>query len=165
MAALRYHPPMRVIAVALSFLIAPVPAMAWEFTPVPICTLFHQGSDMAVMVTYDPVGGDYAVHLSREGGWPEAGVFTMRFEGPRGLTISTSTHMIETEDTRTLTVRDRGFGNVLNGLNFNQRAVAVLGDLEVAVSLDGAAPAVEEFRACPTDQLVAIPQAVPDTAS
>ena len=74
---------MRCFAVALSLLIAPVPAMAWEFTPVPICTLFHQGTDMAVMVTYDQVGGDYAIHLSREGGWPEAGLFTMRFEGPR----------------------------------------------------------------------------------
>lgn len=164
-AALRYDYTMRSVAFALSFLIAPASAMAWEFTPVPICTLFHQGTDMAVMVTYDPVDGDYAIHLSREDGWPEAGLFTMRFEGPRGLTISTSAHMIEPEDTRTLTVRDRGFGNVLNGLNFNQRAVAVLGDLEVAVSLDGAAPAVEEFRACPTDQLVSIPRATPDTTS
>jgi hypothetical protein len=46
----------------------------------------------------------------------------------------------------------------LNGLNFNQRAVAILGEFEVAVSLDGAAPAVEEFRACPTDQLVSAPK-------
>lgn len=109
---------------------------------------------MAVMVTYDPPSGEYAIHLSREGGWPVAEVFSMRFEGPRGLTISTTRHVIEAEDTRTLTVRDRGFGNVLNGLNFNLRAVAVLGDLEIPVSLEDAAPAVEEFRACPTDQLV-----------
>ena len=154
MRTLRYHPVMRAILFALSCLTVPAPALAWEFTPVPICTLFHQGTDMAVMVTYDPVGGDYAIHLSREGGWPTAEVFSMRFEGPRGLTISTTRHVIEMEDTRTLTVRDRGFGNVLNGLNFNQRAVAILGDLEVPVSLEGAAPAVEEFRACPTDQLV-----------
>lgn len=145
---------MRTVLVALALLVAPLPAMAWEFTPVPICTLFHQDPEVAVMVTYDPDGGEYAIHLSREGGWPDAAVFSMRFEGPRGLTISTTQHVIEAEDTRTLTVRDRGFGNVLNGLNFNQRAVAVLGDLEVPVSLDGAAPAVEEFRACPTDQLV-----------
>ncbi|MCR9110951.1 excinuclease ABC subunit B [Marivita sp. XM-24bin2] len=150
----RYHSFMRTVLVALVLLIAPLPAMTWEFTPVPICTLFHQDPEVAVMVTYDPDGGEYAIHLSRESGWPHTAVFSMRFEGPRGLTISTTQHVIEAEDTRTLTVRDRGFGNVLNGLNFNQRAVAVLGDLEVPVSLDGAAPAVEEFRACPTDQLV-----------
>lgn len=148
---------MRLVTVALTLCFAPLSSLAWEFTPVPICTLFHQGDDIAVMVTYDPNGGEYAIHLSREGGWPESSVFSMRFEGPRGLTISTTRHVIESEDTRTLTVRDRGFGNVLNGLNFNQKAVAILGDLEVPVSLDGAAPAVEEFRACPTDQFVNAP--------
>ena len=120
----------------------------------PICTLFHQGEEMAVMVTYDPGIREYAIQLSREGGWPSGAIFSMRFEGPRGLTISTTRHVIEAEDTRTLTVRDRGFGNVLNGLNFNTRAFAVLGDLEVPLSLDGAAPAVEEFRNCPGDQMV-----------
>lgn len=152
----RYHCFMRTVVIAIALLVAPVPAKAWDFTPVPICTLFHQDADVAVMVTYDPGSGEYAIHLSREGGWPEAAVFSMRFEGPRGLTISTTRHVIEAEDIRTLTVRDRGFGNVLNGLNFNQRAVAVLGDLEVAVSLADAAPAVEQFRACPADQLVLV---------
>lgn len=147
---------MRAFVLALTCLTAATPVAAWEFTPAPICTLFHQGTDMAVMVTYDPGVREYAIHLSREGGWPDAGVFSMRFEGPRGLTISTTRHVIETGDTRTLTVRDRGFGNVLNGLHFNTRAVAVLGDLEVPVSLDGAAPAVEEFRNCPSDQLVEV---------
>jgi hypothetical protein len=154
----RYHSAMRMVAFVFALINAPLQAVAWEFTPVPICTLFHQAPDVALMVTYDPTSGEYAIHLSREGGWPEASVFSMRFEGPRGLTISTTQHEIEAEDTRTLTVRDRGFGNVLNGLNFNQRAVAILGEFEVAVSLDGAAPAVEEFRACPTDQLVSAPK-------
>jgi len=154
----RYHHTMRTVAFTLALVLTPLPAVAWDFTPVPICTLFHQDADVAVMVTYNPADGEYAIQLSREGGWPEASVFSMRFEGPRGLTISTTRHTIEVEDTRTLTVRDRGFGNVLNGLNYNMRAVAVLGDLEVPVSLDGAAPAVEEFRACPTDQFVATPR-------
>src|SRR6056297_536273 len=146
---------MRMLTLALACMAAP--ATAWEFTPVPICTLFHQGADMAVMVTYDPGIGEYAIQLSREGGWPEGDVFSMRFEGPRGLTISTDRHRIEAEDTRTLTVRDRGFGNVLNGLHFNSRAFAVLGDLEVPLSLEGAAPAVAAFRNCPADQLVSAP--------
>ena len=149
----RYLQVMRTVLLALPLLVVPLPAMAWEFTPVPICTLFHQDPEVSVRVTYDPASGEYAIHLSREGGWPDAAVFSLRFEGPRGLTISTTRHVIEVGDTRTLTVRDRGFGNVLNGLEFNTRAVAILGDLEVPVMLDGAAPAVEEFRACPAEQL------------
>ena len=108
---------------------------------------------MSVSVTFDPTISEYAINLSREPGWPEADVFSMRFEGARGLTISTDRHLINPEDTRTLTVKDRGFGNVLNGLKFNTRAVAILGDIEVPVSLEGAAPAVDEFRTCPTDQM------------
>ncbi len=135
-------------------------ASAWEFSPTPICTLFHQGTDMSVSVTFDPDISEYAIHLSREPGWPEGDVFSIRFEGPRGLTISTDRHAINPEDKRTLTVKDRGFGNVLNGIKFNTRAVAIVGDVEVPVSLDGAAPAVDAFRTCPTDQMVGIPAAI-----
>lgn len=148
---------MRRLALALICLATPV--TAWDFTPAPICTLFHQGVEMSVMVTYDPAIREYAIHLSREGGWPESGLFAMRFEGPRGLTISTDRHAIDPADPRTLTVRDRGFGNVLNGLKFNSRAVAILGDVEVPVSLDGASPAVDAFRTCPNDQMVRRPDA------
>lgn len=109
---------------------------------------------MSVTVTYDPTIREYAIHLSREEGWPDASVFSIRFEGARGLTISTDRHGIDPKDPRTLTVRDTGFGNVLDGLKFNNRAVAVLGDLEVPVSLERAGPAVDEFRACPGGQLV-----------
>jgi hypothetical protein len=143
---------MRMILLALSLLASP--AAAWEFTPVPICTMFHEGAEMAVTVTYDPALQEYAIHLSREGGWPEAGVFALRFEGPRGLTISTDRHQINPDDPRTLTVRDRGFGNVLDGMTFNTQAVAVIGGVEVPISLDGAAPAVDAFRNCPADQMV-----------
>lgn len=141
-------------AILLPLCVVATSAQAWDFSPAPICTLFHQGDNMSVEVTFDPRISEYAIHLSREGGWPDTDVFSMRFEGPRGLTISTDRHVVNPVDTRTLTVRDRGFGNVLNGLKFNTRAVAVLGDVEVPVSLEGAAPAVEEFRTCPTDQLV-----------
>lgn len=40
---------------------------------------------------------------------------------------------------------DRGFGN---GLAFNETAIALLGDQAVVLSLAGAAPAVQAFRAC-----------------
>lgn len=42
---------------------------------------------------------------------------------------------------------DRGFGNVLDGLEFNETATALLGDQAVVLSLEGAAPAVQSFRA------------------
>ncbi|MFP7671722.1 excinuclease ABC subunit B [Marivita sp. S0852] len=130
------------------------PAAAWEFTPYPICTLFHQGAEMAVAVTYDARVPEYKIRLSREEGWPDGPVFALRFEGARNLTISTDRHMIDPQDTRNLVVRDRGFGNVLNGLQFNTRAVASIGGLDIPVSLVGAAPTVRAFRACPLDNLV-----------
>jgi hypothetical protein len=47
-----------------------------------------------------------------------------------------------------LTVTDRGFGNVLDGLQHNEAATALAGSASLSVSLDGAAPAVEAFRDC-----------------
>jgi hypothetical protein len=47
-------------------------------------------------------------------------------------------------------VSDRGFGNVLDGLEFNQVALAATGDRVVSIDLDGAAPEVAAFRACIT---------------
>ena len=73
----------------------------------------------------------------------------MRFDGPRGLTITTNRQTL-TENGRTLTVTDRGFGNVLNGLEFNTTATALSDDVEVPFPLDGAASAVQAFRACAT---------------
>jgi hypothetical protein len=61
--------------------------------------------------------------------------------------ISTGRHVLS-EDGRTLSVRDRGFGNVLNGLEFNVVALAATGDRVVSIDLDGAAPEVAAFRAC-----------------
>lgn len=120
---------------------------------------------MSVSVTFDPTISEYAINLSREPGWPDADVFSIRFEGERGLTISTDRHLINPDDTRTLVVKDRGFGNVLNGIKFNTRAVAIVGDVEVPVSLEGAAPAVDEFRTCPTDQMAGEPVFMPPSRS
>ena len=61
--------------------------------------------------------------------------------------ISTTRHVLD-EGGRRLTVTDRGFGNVLDGLQFNGRAIAIAGDTVVALDLAGAAPEVEVFRAC-----------------
>ena len=133
--------------VALSLLVA-APAAAWEFAPDPICTLSGTDAAAETVVTFDASLPEYAIRITLASGtWPEAPVFAIRFL-PSGLTISTDRHVLS-EDGRSLTVTDRGFGNVLDGLEFNALAVAILGDLEVPIPLDGAAPEVALFRACP----------------
>ena len=129
--------------------IAASPALGWEFTPHPVCTLTHDGAEAAVEVTYDPRQAEpYAIALTRpEAAWPEAPVFTMTFEGARGLSIGTDRHRIDAGGT-VLVVTDRGFGNVLDGLERGDRAVARLADAAVTIPLAGAAGPVAAFRAC-----------------
>jgi hypothetical protein len=135
---------MRLLALLL---LLPLPASAWDFTPLPICTIDHAAEGIDVQVTFDPASGIYALRLDRSEGWPEARVFTLRFDVGMGLTISTDRHRI---DGTQLEVTDRGFGNVLNGLEFNGRAVLLFdGTPLTAFDLDGAPPAVRAFRDCP----------------
>lgn len=133
--------------VALFFLISGH-ANAWEFSATPLCTVLHEAAEMTLEMTYDPGLSEYALNLTRTNSdWPAGPVFALRFEGPAGLTISTSSHSITGNQ---LTVKDSGFGNVLNGLQYNIRAVALIAGSETAISLQGAAPAVEAFRECDT---------------
>lgn len=133
-------------AVAILLLTA-VPAIAWETRVGPICELVYDGENASVRLTYDPGIPEYSIAITLGDAWGQGPVFAMRFDGPRGRTISTDRHVIS-GDGATLTVKDRGFGNVLDGLEFNQTATALLGDQTVAVPLAGAAPAVRVFRAC-----------------
>ena len=100
-------------------------------------------------MTHDPRRPEaHAIALTLPGAvWPEGPVFAITFEGARSLTIATDRHRISEDDAR-LTVTDRGFDNVLDGLQFHDRAVARLGGTAVSVPLDGAAGPVVEFRAC-----------------
>lgn len=116
---------------------------AWEFSPEPVCTL-SQGGDPQVRVTFD--GTLYEIRLVRQSGWPAAPVFALRFEGAAPLTITTTRHRIEGT---TLSVTDRGFGNVLNGLQFNTQAVALIGDVAAPIDLTDATDPVAAFRKCP----------------
>jgi hypothetical protein len=100
-----------------------------------------------VVVTYDPRASEYAIALRRAAPWPNAPVFEIRFEGERGFTISTTRHQLS-EGGTVLTVTDRGFGNVLDGLQYNRTATAIAGSASLAVTLEGAAPEVEAFRDC-----------------
>lgn len=123
------------------------PGWAWDFTPRPICTLSWENEDSSVVVTYDPREAEYAITVKRATPWPQRPIFAIQFQGARGITISTSRHRLS-EGGQALTVTDRGFGNVLDGLQYNDTATALTGSAALPVPLKGAAPAVEAFRDC-----------------
>jgi hypothetical protein len=133
---------------ALAFALMASPAAAWEFTPSPICTLSHSTADASVTVTYHAAIPEYTISVTRTTPWPDAPGFAIAFLGPMPLTIQTDRHELS-EDGLTLTVRDSGFGNVLNGLEFNSEAVATSGDAGAILPLDGIGPPMQAFRACP----------------
>lgn len=123
-------------------------APAWEARFGAVCTLTHEEPHVAVRLTYDPAVPEYTIQLTRRGAvWPGAPIFAMRFDGRRPNLISTHRQVIS-QAGATLTVTDRGFGNVLDGLQFNQTAHALNGAADVAIPLAGAAPEVAAFRAC-----------------
>ncbi len=135
------------LRVLFFLLLFATPALAWEFTPGEVCELRHRESAAEVLITYDFAVPEYAIAVTLNGAWSPGSVFAIRFDGPRGMTISTDRHVIS-GDGKTLTVKDRGFGNVLNGIEFNETATALLNNQGIVVTLDGAGPAVRAFRAC-----------------
>ncbi|MEM9736574.1 MAG: hypothetical protein AAF908_08220, partial [Pseudomonadota bacterium] len=70
----------------LCLCLAATPVWAWEFTPRPICTLSQEKDRSGVVVTYDPRVPEYAISLRRAEPWPREAIFSIRFEGGRGLT-------------------------------------------------------------------------------
>jgi hypothetical protein len=134
---------------AIALCLAAAPAAAWEFTDSPVCTLSHVAPDVSVDVTFDPSIAEYAIALTlADGVWPDGPIFAITFDGGWSLTIQTDRHTLS-EDGRTLTVRDTGFGNVLDGIGRNSIATALLTGMAVSVPLIDAAGPLEEFRACP----------------
>lgn len=124
----------------------PAHASAWEFRPDPICTLSHSAEAARVVITYDPGAALYALTVTRNAGdWAASATFGMRFTGGVPVVIGTSQHSI---DGPRLSVTDSGFGNVLNGLEFNTAATAFTDTQSVDLSLNGAAAPVQAFRAC-----------------
>ncbi|NRB01668.1 MAG: hypothetical protein HRU30_00225 [Rhodobacteraceae bacterium] len=120
-------------------------AQAWAFSSDPICTISHSEAAADIVVTYDPRTALYAIAITKQDGWPTDPGFSIRFSGANNLTISTTRHSVVGN---TLTVTDRGFGNVLNGLAFNTTATAFTESAAVTVSLEGASEPVDAFRAC-----------------
>ncbi|MEL7027062.1 MAG: hypothetical protein AAGO57_07540 [Pseudomonadota bacterium] len=132
----------------LLFCLIGTQAQSWVFDPVPICRLSHDFGDLTVEVTYDPrLEMSYAITVTNTAPWKPAAIFGMTFFGGRENTITTPRHTFS-DDMRSVTVRDRGFGNVLDGLEFNQTASAFLGDQAVNIPLAGAREPVQAFRAC-----------------
>lgn len=136
----------------LGFILLTSQANAWEFTPGLPCLLTHETPQARIELTYDPTQPLYSITITRTGPWPNAPVFSMRFEGPRPIEIGTDRHRLH-EDGTALTVIDTGFGNVLDGLQFNHFAHAIAGDVALSFPLDGAAEPVAAFRACQGDSL------------
>ena len=129
------------------------PAAAWEFTPGLPCLLTHEEPGLEIVLTHDPTQPLYTITLTQPDPWPQSDVFSLRFEGAAGLTISTTRHQLSNGQTA-LTVTDSGFGNVLAGLSFNRVAVAMVGDREARFALDGAAEPVAAFQNCAADPSV-----------
>jgi hypothetical protein len=134
------------IAVAF-WAVLSLPAQAWEFTPGTPCLLRHQTDEIAVELTYDPSIPVYTILLTQSQIFENATVFAMQFQGQAPISISTGQHVYSNTG-KTVTVTDSGFGNVLNGLQFNQMAIATLGSQRIAIPLIDAADAVAAFRAC-----------------
>lgn len=130
-----------------ALLLTATPALAWQASSSPVCELTHDGENGDLQVTYDPAIPEYAIAITPDRPWSPGPVFAIRFDGPQDLTITTTRHTLS-DGGGTLTVTDSGFGNVLDGLEFNDTAIAILGDQVVTFALEEAAPAVQEFRAC-----------------
>lgn len=127
------------------------PASAWVATADgPVCRLSHEMTEGTVEVVHDPRRTlPYSIEVTRDTPWVDGPVFAMRFDGPGQITITTDRHMLS-DDATSLTVMDRGFGNVLSGLENNFVAMAVLGNDAITIPLRDAAPEVAKFRSCAT---------------
>ncbi|MDA5558235.1 hypothetical protein [Shimia sp. MMG029] len=129
------------------------PAFAWQATSGKTCTLTHETTDTHIYLTYDPTKPLYTLAITRKPDpWHPTPWFAMRFLGPNKITITTPEHALS-DNGQTLNVADSGFGNVLDGLQFNDTALAFTEAQTVGVSLIGAAPEVQKFRDCTAAQL------------
>jgi len=144
---------MRLRALTFMTLLAAQPALAWDVRLGSICVLEDQQTDVAVTLTHDPEGPLYSITITTPTPWPDGPVFAIAFLGDTPLRITTNQHVLS-NDRRAITVVDRGFGNVLNGMEFNTTAVASLGGRDVSFDLQTVDDPMQPFRTC-TPQPVA----------
>lgn len=129
-------------------LLLPANAHAWEFKPGLPCLLTHTTSEAQIELSYDPTAPLYSLIVTRNTPWPKAAQFEMRFDGPQARRIGTDRHRLS-EDGLSLSVEDRGFGNVLDGLGSNITTTAITGGTSVTFPLEGIAQPLAQFRDCP----------------
>ena len=100
-------------------------------------------------MTHDPSRAmPYVIEVNRtDARWTPAKIFSIRVDGSEHIAISTGRHEL-TKNGTSLSVSDTGIGNILNGLEFNHVADAVLGVRVLIIQLTGAAPEVARFRDC-----------------
>lgn len=110
-----------------------------------ICTLSDASGD--IVLTHDPSGPVYTITVRRDDAWPAVAVFGITFLGQDSLTITTDRHM-RAPDGLSITVTDRGFGNLLAGMRGNDSATIFAGPVSKTISLAGAGPAVDAFEDC-----------------
>ncbi|MEM1238066.1 MAG: hypothetical protein AAGI10_13945 [Pseudomonadota bacterium] len=134
---------MRWIYLPLAF--AATPAATWEFTPGLPCLLTHEEPGLEVTLTHDPTQPLYSITITRQAPWAAGDVFSIAFGN--GPTISTNRQEISDEG-RSLTVSDRGFGNVIAGIAAGGTATATLGADSVSFSLADAAEPAFDYAAC-----------------
>ncbi|MEL6573143.1 MAG: hypothetical protein AAFQ64_15890, partial [Pseudomonadota bacterium] len=121
----------------------------WTFAETEVCTLTHVEDSTEVTVVYDPATGTYTISVTTAVEWADSPVFRLRFDGPNALTIGTDQHTLS-NDRRSLSVSDSGFGNVLAGIGRNLQMTALNGDQSVTVSTTDAADPVADFTTCPS---------------
>lgn len=126
------------------------PATAWDFAETNVCTVTHDASNVFVAVTFDPTTEIYELTLTlKNQTWGNGHAFRIVFDGQNPIVIGTDRQTLS-EDQTQLRVSDRGFGNVLDGIQFNETMTASLEDQSIAISLTGAAGPMAAFRLCPT---------------
>ena len=136
--------------ICLLALLATSAAADWQFEETTVCVLTGEATNSVVIVTHDYAEGRYTIAMQQPGEtWQPGPTLSIAFEGQRPLTIGTDQHVLS-EAGDVLSVSDRGFGNVLDGMQFNEQMTILTGDHSVVVSLDQAAPAVQQFRDCPS---------------
>ncbi len=142
------------IAVVLSLLGSSANIGAWTFTPSPICTVEHQTELIELELTYNHASGVYALKLTKpELTWDASRKFSMRFEGSKPIFISTTNHEFSS-DMKSLIASDSGFGNVIDGLQFNTLAAAITDNERIFIPLTGAEPKIDAFRNCAEAQRI-----------
>lgn len=138
----------RFLPLLLAVCLTPATALAWQAGgDGRVCTLAHREDGVDVILTYDAAGPLYTITVTQPEPWPPAPLFSMIFDGAAPFTITTDRHVLSNGD-RSLTVTDRGFGNVLRGLAENTTARLSSGLASADVSLEGAAPEVAMFEDC-----------------